>query len=902
MTYTLDLNNTITNDKGVGSATWMTSSSENAITSSVASSGGDHGSWSFNRFVTTGDVPNNLGYEVGVSIHHCPSSDSYRNAGIVFNYIDENNYEVAFLRFGRGIWTIEKVVNGVQNRDNSLQIIKSQIGGVEGEAGVGDISFNTFSGSKVVTATIPGHGMQIGDNISFYSGRGCNTGTIDVNGIGIGAGDAMTVTEIVDENTVRFNGATNATSGGDVTTCAGSGCGYFIEQNVALLFEKTFDSQGTHNGFNKNMYWLKNGDNTLLLSEHLASTNLQLGSGHLGLTTNNANARFREVEVSEAKYNEIIGNVADADAISFNVGDSFSVAEINTVLGRDDSSYTVVSAPVRSDTQGAFRTPDGYVANTDVISGTDVLTYVPVGTETMGTLTVSDGTNDYELTYNTANDTIRYERPETFAESSDLMDATDRISETEGDISTLETDVAAHGTRLDTVETDVAARATSAEVTTLAGRVTTAEADVDAVETDVAAHGARLDAVETDVAARATSADVTALGNRVTAAEGTVTSLQSTVAGKANTADVTALAGRVTTSEGNITTLQADVNARTADLTALTGRVTTNEGNISAIQTDLGNKASTTALQAVDARVSVAESGITALQADVATRATSADLTTATARVNTNENDIAVLQSDLAGKASASDVTALDARVATAESGVTALQSTVATKANASDVTALDTRVAVAESGINTLQSTVATKASASDVSALTGRVTTNEGAITTLQTNLTTKASASDVTALTGRVANNEGAITTLQSGLATKANASDVTALTGRVANNEGAITTLQSGLATKANASDVTALTGRTSDVEASVGTINSTLGSLQSTVTTLQATFTSFKGAACDFYCDTKALLANDGSDDTLLKWHSDHSNVGHFLDASDDWATLNTATMEATCTC
>ena len=288
MTYTLDLTNTVEHHRGPGTKTWTTTSTTDAINSGLVISGGTPASWAYNMFQTSGVVPDNLGYEVGVTIHHCPESQNYRNAGIVFDFENTGTNQVAFLRFGQSKWQFESFNGEAASpvpADQVLGILKPQIGG----SSVSDLSFTTVEDSATVIVNIPGHGMQVGDTISFYSARNCTGGSIGINGINIIAGDGFEVTSVHDDgSTFEFIAPMEATSGGEVTTCASEACSYFIEQHMALLFEKTFADGGAHNGYDAMFYWLKDNDPTLLMSKHLPTTTLKLGSGQLGLTSNNA--------------------------------------------------------------------------------------------------------------------------------------------------------------------------------------------------------------------------------------------------------------------------------------------------------------------------------------------------------------------------------------------------------------------------------------------------------------------------------------------------------------------------------------------------------------------------------------------------------------------------------------
>ncbi|MFW1676993.1 VCBS domain-containing protein [Pontibacter sp. JAM-7] len=56
-----------------------------------------------------------------VNAHHAAPGHAYTNGGIVFDYVDEHNYKVAFLRVGKQAWTIENCQNGHTTRVAGVQ-------------------------------------------------------------------------------------------------------------------------------------------------------------------------------------------------------------------------------------------------------------------------------------------------------------------------------------------------------------------------------------------------------------------------------------------------------------------------------------------------------------------------------------------------------------------------------------------------------------------------------------------------------------------------------------------------------------------------------------------------------------------------------------------------------------
>ena len=165
---------------------------------------------------------------------------------------------------------------------------------------------------------------------------------------------------------------------------------------------------------------------------------------------------------------------------------------------------------------------------------------------------------------------------ESTAESYDDTALAARVTQTESDISTLQSapgyDDSAIDGRVTSLESSVAGLS-NYDDSALAARVTTAEGDISTLQTDVAG---------------LSNYDDTALAGRVTTAEGDIDALETTVAGLSNYDD-TALAGRVTTAESDIDTLEATVGGLSNyDDTALAARVTQNESDIATLQSNGG--------------------------------------------------------------------------------------------------------------------------------------------------------------------------------------------------------------------------------------------------------------------------------------------------------------------------
>ncbi len=139
-----------------------------------------------------------------------------------------------------------------------------------------------------------------------------------------------------------------------------------------------------------------------------------------------------------------------------------------------------------------------------------------------------------------------------------------RLSDAEGRLTTLTTDVTGIHAAVNSVEGDIAqlfvtTGTIAGSVSALDGRVTTVVADVNGVIT------------------------------RVGTAEGNISQIQQ---------DVSGITSRVTTAEGNISTI-------TQNATALTARVTTAEGNISGINTSISG---------IDTRLGAAEADVAELE------------------------------------------------------------------------------------------------------------------------------------------------------------------------------------------------------------------------------------------------------------------------------------------------
>ncbi len=83
---------------------WITQGSE------IESTGGGPMQTSIVNF--NGKLATDYTLAATVNAHHAEAGHQYTNGGIVFDYVDEHNYKVAFLRVGMQSWTIESCENG----------------------------------------------------------------------------------------------------------------------------------------------------------------------------------------------------------------------------------------------------------------------------------------------------------------------------------------------------------------------------------------------------------------------------------------------------------------------------------------------------------------------------------------------------------------------------------------------------------------------------------------------------------------------------------------------------------------------------------------------------------------------------------------------------------------------
>lgn len=424
------------------------------------------------------------------------------------------------------------------------------------------------------------------------------------------------------------------------------------------------------------------------------------------------------------------------------------------------------------------------------------------------------------------------------ADASAINDLDIRITDAEGTLAAVATDITALETSIADIESGGVA--TSSAISALDSRVTAAEGNITAAASDISSLETSLTSTNSNVSAN--SSAISALDSRVTDAEGDITAQASDItaletalastdgAVSANSSAITALDSRVTTAEGAIT-------AQATDITAL-------ESALSDAETDIIANAS--AVSALDTRVVATESAVSAHAGQITSlEAAIDDLTIDEWNSATTYavNDMFKYLGDfyrVIATQTPPNATPPNATYYEVDPDYTSLPSEVA--ANAAAIAALDTRVTVAEGTISSHSSSITSltssisdaeadiAANSTAISSLDSRVDTAEGTISSHSSSITGLTSSLATT--NGNVTANAGAISALDS---------RVDAAEGTISSHSSSITGLTSSLATtngnvSANAAAVSALDTRVDATEAGISTHTSQITSLTSSLGT------------------------------------------------------------------
>lgn len=424
------------------------------------------------------------------------------------------------------------------------------------------------------------------------------------------------------------------------------------------------------------------------------------------------------------------------------------------------------------------------------------------------------------------------------ADASAIDDLDVRITDAEGALTAVATDITALETSIADIESGGVA--TSSAISALDSRVTAAEGNITAAASDISALETSLASTNSNVSAN--SSATSALDSRVTDAEGDIT---------AQASDITALETALATTNGN-------VSANSSAITALDSRVTTAEGAITAQATDITALesavsdaetdilANASAVSALDTRVVATESAVSAHAGQITSLEAAIDDLTIdewSSATTYAVNDMFKYLGDfyrVIATQTPPNATPPNATYYEVDPDYSSLPSEVA--ANAAAIAALDTRVTVAEgtitshsSSITSLTSSISDAeddidANASAISALDSRVDTAEGTISSHSSSITGLTSSLATT--NGNVTANAGAISALDSRVDTtestiSSHASSITGLTTSLATTNGNVT---------ANAAAVSALDTRVDATEAGISTHTSQITSLTSSLGT------------------------------------------------------------------
>ncbi|MCE5334274.1 MAG: phage tail protein [Desulfobacteraceae bacterium] len=180
----------------------------------------------------------------------------------------------------------------------------------------------------------------------------------------------------------------------------------------------------------------------------------------------------------------------------------------------------------------------------------------------------------------------------------------------------------------------------------------------------------------------------------LTEAQGAVVQLQ---------ADLGELSGRVLSAEMEIDEANGQIilKAKQTEVDGLTGRVRTAEAEIDGLEASIALKASAAELGTTNARMSAAEANIDGLQASIVLKAEQSELDTANARLDEAESDLgSVIESNAA----------LDARISQAEIDIDGAHGAITLKASQESVESAEFRISAAELEIDGVQAQITLK------------------------------------------------------------------------------------------------------------------------------------------------------------------------------------------------
>jgi len=384
------------------------------------------------------------------------------------------------------------------------------------------------------------------------------------------------------------------------------------------------------------------------------NTNVSNIDGRVTTAESNITNLDNRVTQNEGDISTIQGDVSTLNTSVANITNQLNTGEIGLV--KQDTTSRLITVAAGS---------DGGEVNFAGTAGERKLTGVANGTVAAGS---KEAVNGGQL--DTTNQAVAQNASDIGALDGRVSNAEGNITTIQGDVSTINTNISNLDGRVTQNEGDITTINTNVSnldgrVTTAEGNITTLQGDVSTINTNVTNITNQLntgeiglvkqdatsrlitvasgsDGGEVNFAGTAGERKLTGVANGNVAAGskeavngGQLYTTEQNVA--QNGTDIRALDGRMTTAEGNITTIQGDVATINTNIGSLDGRVTQNEGDIATLNTNVSN---------IDGRVTTAEGNITNLDS----------------RVTRNEGDITTLNTNVSN---------IDGRVTNVEGSMT---------------------------------------------------------------------------------------------------------------------------------------------------------------------------------------------------------------------------------------